>query len=138
MTLTREEMFQRNLALTKKRLLHVLRNPSALQPIFPGAHVINLPQDDPELLGANLALAMELARRGDGRPIVMIPEVTEGERWREFREFIVGKRIVDVIPDEDGTYLDLIFEDETQVKLRALAWTNEEGEEQPFIDWILT
>jgi len=138
MTLTREEMFKRNLALTKKRLLRALENPRVLQPIVPGAHVINLPQNDPELLRANLAMAMELAKRGDGRPIVMIPEVTERERWQEFREFIVGKRIVDVIPNEGGTCLDLIFEDETHVQLRALAWTNEEGEEQSFIDWILT
>ncbi|MFQ6057878.1 MAG: DUF5647 family protein [Anaerolineae bacterium] len=79
MTLTREEMFERNLALAKKRLLHMIENPEEIEAIPAGAHVINLPKDDPELLEANLALAIELARNGDGRPIVLIPEVDEGD-----------------------------------------------------------
>jgi len=77
MTLTREDMFERNLALARKRLLQMIENPREMDFIPTGARVINLPKDDPELLGANLRLVMELAKDGDERPIVLIPEVGE-------------------------------------------------------------
>ncbi|HID87693.1 MAG TPA: hypothetical protein EYP55_10010 [Anaerolineae bacterium] len=77
MTLTREEMFERNLALARKRLLQMIENPGKMEVIPQGARVVNLPRDDPELLEANLQLVMELAKDGDERPIMLIPEVGE-------------------------------------------------------------
>ncbi len=77
MTLTREKMFERNLALARKRLLQMIENPGKMDVIPEGVRVVNLPRDDPELLEANLRLVMELARDGDERPIVLVPEVGE-------------------------------------------------------------
>ena len=68
MTLSREEMFERNLELTKRRLLKEIEAPEAFEWIPQNARVINLPKDAPELMKANLELAMELVREKDERP----------------------------------------------------------------------
>jgi len=77
MTLTREDMFERNLALARTRLLQMIENPGEMDFIPTGAYVVNLPRNDAELLEANLRLVLELARNGDERPIVLMPGTSE-------------------------------------------------------------
>lgn len=74
MNMTRSEMFRSNLALTKQHLLQVLSNPTDYDWIPEGAHVIVLPIGKPRLFAENMRFAQELARKGDGQPIILLPE----------------------------------------------------------------
>lgn len=77
MTLSRSELFHRNMNLTKQHLLDVLAQPQRFDWIPDGAHVIGLPQNDRELFEANMKLAHRLALKKDGQPIILIPEVVK-------------------------------------------------------------
>jgi len=48
MTLSRENMFEHNLELTKQRLLKEIEAPEAFEWIPQNARVINLPKDSPD------------------------------------------------------------------------------------------
>ena len=74
MTLTRAELFHGNMALTKQHLLEVLAHPARFDWIPDGAHVIGLPQNDRKLFEANMKLAHRFALKGDGQPIILLPE----------------------------------------------------------------
>jgi hypothetical protein len=83
MTLTYEEMAERNLKLIEKRLLYTANHLGEIEAPLDRAQVIELPRNDPELLEANLEMATDIARRmiagkEEMRPIVLMPEV-EGE-----------------------------------------------------------
>jgi len=75
--MTRQEIVNRNIELVKKRILHVFEHPEDAPPH--GAHVIELPRDDPELLEANLTLAIRLAHKialgEETGAVVMLSEV---------------------------------------------------------------
>lgn len=62
MTLTKEQLMERNLDLAEEHLLHVLRHPEVLEHIPDEAHVVLLPTNDPDVFDANLQMAIELAR----------------------------------------------------------------------------
>jgi hypothetical protein len=83
MTLTYEEMAERNLKLIEKRLLYTAHRLGEIEAPLDEAQIIELPRNDPELLEANLEMATDIARRmmagkEEMRPIVLMPEV-EGE-----------------------------------------------------------
>jgi hypothetical protein len=83
MTLTYEEMAERNLKLIEKRLLYTANHLGEIEAPLDRAQIIELPRNDPELLEANLEMATDIARRmmaseEEIRPIVLMPEV-EGE-----------------------------------------------------------
>jgi hypothetical protein len=83
MTLTYEEMAERNLKLIEKRLLYTAHHLGEIEAPLDRAQVIELPRNDPELLKANLEMAIDIAQRmmagkEEMRPIVLMPEV-EGE-----------------------------------------------------------
>lgn len=75
MSMSRAEMFRSNLALAKQHLLHVLQDPAEYAWIPEGAHVIVLPVGKPRLFAENMRFAQELARKGDGKPIILLPEL---------------------------------------------------------------
>lgn len=80
MTLTYEEMAERNLKLIEKRLLYTANHLGEIEAPLDGAQIIELPRNDPELLEANLEMATDIARRmmagkEEMRPIVLMPEV---------------------------------------------------------------
>jgi len=133
MTLSREEMFERNMELTTQRLLKEIEAPEVFQWIPQNARVINLPKDDPELLDANLALAMKLAREKDERPIVLIPEPGFQIPWQELTPVVSGKRIVDIESTWRGLGFDLVFDDGSRLMLFATKRPDEKGSEQPVI-----
>lgn len=60
------------------------------------------------------------------------------ENWQELLVFVAGKRIVGIAPSDDDADFDLIFDDGTRLELYALTKPSEEGEEQPFIGWVLS
>lgn len=60
------------------------------------------------------------------------------EHWQELLAFVADKRIVGIAPSDDDADFDLIFEDGTRLELYALIKPDEEGEEQPFIGWVLS
>ncbi len=76
MTLTKEQMMERNLELAEGHLLQVLEHPEILDHIPDGAHVILLPTDDPELFEANLEMANQLAREmrhdASNGPVILV------------------------------------------------------------------
>ncbi len=76
MTLTKEQMMERNLDLAEEHLLHVLEHPEILEQIPDNAHVILLPGDDPELFESNLHVANQLAREmsydGPNGPVILV------------------------------------------------------------------
>jgi hypothetical protein len=85
MTLTYEEMAERNLKLIEKRLLYTADHLGEIEALPDGAQIIELPRNDPELLEANLKMATDIARRmmagkEERRPIVLMPEVEESPR----------------------------------------------------------
>lgn len=80
MTLTYEEMAERNLKLIEKRLLYTANHLGEIEAPLDRAQIIELPRNDPELLEANLEMATDIARRmmagkEERRPIVLMPEV---------------------------------------------------------------
>jgi len=80
MALTYQEMSERNLKLIEKRLLYTANHLGEIQAPLDGAQIIELPRNDPELLEANLEMAMDIAQRmmagkEEKRPIVLMPEV---------------------------------------------------------------
>jgi hypothetical protein len=82
MTLTYEEMAERNLKLIEKRLLYIANRLGEIEAPLDRAQIIELPRNDPELLEANLEMAIDIARRmmagkEEMRPIVLMPEVEE-------------------------------------------------------------
>lgn len=83
MTLTRAELFHGNMSLTKQHLLDVLTHPDRFDWIPNGAHVIGLPQNDRKLFEANMKLAHRLALKGDGQPIILLPEVIRRRTARQ-------------------------------------------------------
>jgi hypothetical protein len=52
--------------------------------------------------------------------------------------FVAGKRIVGIAPSDDDADFDSIFADGTRLELYALTKPGEEGEERPFIGWVLS
>lgn len=79
MMLGETEMVTRNLALTRRWLDTVLENPESIEQLPDGAYIFFLPQDDPDLLSANLQLAVEVARDmvengAEKHPIVLLPQ----------------------------------------------------------------
>jgi hypothetical protein len=79
MMLNENEMVTRNLELTRHWLNSVLEHPEMLEQLPDQAYIFDLPQDDPDLLSANLQLAVKLARdmvqNGvEKRPIVLLPQ----------------------------------------------------------------
>ena len=133
MTLSREEMFERNLELTKQRLLKEVEDPEAFEWIPQDARVINLPKDTPELLRVNLELAIELAREKDNRSIVLIPEPGFEIPWQELVPLVSGRRIVDLESSRGGLGFDLVFDDGSRLMLFAIRRPDEKGGEQPVI-----
>jgi hypothetical protein len=133
MTLSQEEMFERNLELTKQRLLREIEAPEAFEWIPHNARVINLPKDAPELLKANLELATKLAREKDERPIVLIPEPGFEIPWQELVPVVSGRRIVDLQSTRRGLGFDLVFDDGSRLMLFATKRPDEKGGEQPVI-----
>lgn len=80
MTLTYEEMAERNLKLIEKQLLYTANHLGEIEAPLDRAQIIELPRNDPELLEANLEMATDIARRmmagkEERRPIVLMPEV---------------------------------------------------------------
>ena len=74
----REEQFRRNHDLFEMFMLEVLNNPELTEHIPDGASVIFLPENDPELLAANLELAHAKQREGEQVTFVrvkLVPEV---------------------------------------------------------------
>ncbi|MDI6793170.1 MAG: hypothetical protein QME81_09930 [bacterium] len=55
--MTEEKLFQKNVILGGEFTKYVLDHPEILDEIPRGAHVFILPQDDPELLEANIRMA---------------------------------------------------------------------------------
>lgn len=133
MTLSREEMFERNLELTMQRLLREIEAPEDFEWIPHNARVINLPKDAPELLEANLELAMELAREKDERPIVLIPEPGFEIPWQQLVPLVSGRRIVDIESTRGGIGFALIFDDGSRLMLFATKRPDENGSQQPVI-----
>ena len=133
MTLSREEMFERNLELAKQRLLKEVEDPEAFEWIPQDARVINLPKDTPELLRVNLELAIELAREKDNRSIVLIPEPGFEIPWQELVPLVSGRRIVDLESSRGGLGCDLVFDDGSRLMLFAIRRPDEKGGEQPVI-----
>jgi hypothetical protein len=133
MTLSREEMFERNLELTKQRLLKEIEAPEVFEWIPQNARVINLPKDAPELLQANLELALQLAGEQDERPIVLIPEPGFEMPWQALVPVVAGKRIVDLESTQSGIGFDLVFDDGSRLMLFATRRPDEKGSEQPVI-----
>ncbi len=133
MTLSQEEMFERNLELTKQRLLKEIEAPEAFEWIPQNARVINLPRDEPELLKANLELATKLARGRDERPIVLIPEPGFEIPWQELVPVVSGRRIIDIESTRGGLGFDLVFDDGSRLMLFATKRSDEKGSEQPVI-----
>jgi hypothetical protein len=133
MILSREEMFERNLELTKQRLLKEIEAPETFEWIPQNARVINLPKDAPDLLKANLELAMKLAGEKDHRPIVLIPEPGFDIPWQELVPIVSGKQVVGIESTRGGVGFDLIFDDGTRLMLFATQRTDEKGREQPVI-----
>ncbi|MBI5651045.1 MAG: hypothetical protein HZC40_11475 [Chloroflexi bacterium] len=85
MTQTRAEMFHKNLGLTRQHLLDVLAHPERFDWIPDNAYVIGLPKNDRALFEANMKLAHRLALKGDGRPIILIPEMAHRVVARKLR-----------------------------------------------------
>ena len=74
----REEQFRRNHTLFEIFMLEALHNPGLTEQLTGDTHVVFLPENDPELTEANLALAREKAMQGV--PVVfvrvrLVPEV---------------------------------------------------------------
>ncbi len=123
-------MFEHNLELTKQRLLKEVEAPETFEWIPQNARVINLPGEAPELLRANLDLAVKLAHEQDERPIVLIPEPGFEIPWSELVPLVSGKRIVDIGSIRGGVGLDLTFDDGSRLMLVATRQPNQKGNEQ--------
>ena len=68
MNLTKEEykrLFKKNIDLTHTHLLNVLKDPSILEQIPEGAHVILIPLDDEWQIKKNMELAEENVKKGE-------------------------------------------------------------------------
>ena len=61
--MNREEQGPQNLELAESFLQHLVEHPAELESLPNGANVVLLPDDDPELVQANLKLAAELTTR---------------------------------------------------------------------------
>ncbi len=133
MSISREEMFNRNLELTKKRLLRELETPLDFEWIPQDAQIINLPREDPQLLRANLQLAMKLAEEPEGPPVVLVPEAGYEVPWQELLPAISGKRVVDIESTQGGAGLDLVFDDGSRLMLFAAKRIDEETGTQSII-----
>ncbi len=81
----RADLFHKNIGLTKQHLLDVLAHPDRYDWIPNGAYVIGLPKNDRELFEANMKLAHRLALKGEGRPIILLPEATKRVSARKVR-----------------------------------------------------
>ena len=66
MSLTKEQVMERNLTLAETHLLGILEHPQLLNSIPDSAHIIFLPADDRDLLAANLDAANRLAHKLGG------------------------------------------------------------------------
>lgn len=130
MSLSRKEMFEHNLDLTKQRLLDEIENPEAFEWIPQHARIINLPNDSPELLRVNLELALKLVREQKEYPVVLIPEPGFEIPWQELLPLVTDKRIIGIEPIRNGVGLDLIFDDGSQLMLVATRQFDREGNEQ--------
>jgi len=116
-----------------QRLLREIEAPEAFEWIPQNARIINLPKDAPELLKANLELAVALARQKDERPIVLIPEPGFEIPWRELVPIVSGKRVVDIESTQGGLGFDLVFDDGSRLMLFATERSDERGSPQPVI-----
>jgi len=73
----RDEQFRRNNELFRIFMHQVLDSPKFAQLIPDGAEIIFLPEHDPELKAANLALAQTLSAEGKKVTFVKVSLVTE-------------------------------------------------------------
>lgn len=88
MSVTVEEMAEKNLELTKRFILRMLEHPEELESLPDRCTIIDLPLDDPDLFEANLRLAGEIVRNGekerkDGeppKPVVLLPIYTREDK----------------------------------------------------------
>jgi len=93
--MNRAELFHGNIALTKQHLLDVLAHPDRFDWIPDGAYVIGLPQNNRGLFEANMKLAHRLASKNDGRPIILLPEVSKRTATRPARAWARRTRAAD-------------------------------------------
>jgi len=89
MTLTRAELFHGNMTLAKQHFLDVLSHPDRFDWIPDGAYVIGLPQNDRNLFEANMKLAHRMALKGDGQPIILLPQVAKRKSLRRTRAKVI-------------------------------------------------
>lgn len=119
MTISREEVFERNLELTKQRLLKEIESPYLFEWIPQDARIINLPDNDPEHLRANLQVALALAQEEDGGPIVLMPQPGFEVPWSDLMPLLSGKRIVRLESTRVGGGFNLVFDDGSRLMLFA-------------------
>lgn len=81
----RADLFHKNIGLTRQHLVDVLAHPDRYDWIPDGAYVIGLPKNDRDLFEANMKLAHRLALKGEGRPIILLPEVAKHMPVRKVR-----------------------------------------------------
>lgn len=63
--MTQQELFQKNVILGGEFTKYVLDHPEILDRVPKGSHVFILPQNDPELLAANLEMADKAVAGGE-------------------------------------------------------------------------
>jgi hypothetical protein len=131
MMLSREEMFERNLELTKQRLLKEIETPEAFDWIPQDARIITLPKDAPELVAANLELAVKLVGERDDRPIVLILEPGSDIPWQVFGALVAGKRIVTIESIQGGIGGEVVFDDGSRFMVFATQQPDVRGKEHP-------
>nr|MBI3612201.1 hypothetical protein [Nitrospirota bacterium] len=68
--MTDQEMFSKNLALSREFDLYMLEHPEVAERIPEQALIVLLPEDDPDLCAKNLEIAK--ARREPGQPLVSV------------------------------------------------------------------
>ena len=71
----KEELLQKNVILGGEFTKYVLEHPELLETIPKGAHVFVLPENDPELLRANLELARKKTEEGEVVVYVRVKEL---------------------------------------------------------------
>ena len=133
MTLSQEEIFEQNLKLTQQRLLKEVENPEYFDWLPQNTRIINLPGDTPDLLKANLDLAIKLIQEQKEAPVVLIPEPGFEIPWSELIPLIVGKRIMQVKSIQGGSGVDLIFDDGSQLMFIATRYPDLRGTEKTVI-----
>lgn len=133
MTLSQKEIFEQNLKLTQQRLLKEIESPENFEWVPQNARIINLPKDTPDLLKANLDLAIKLIQEQKESPVVLIPEPGFEIPWSELVPLVAGKRITHIESIQDGGGVDLIFDDGSQLMFIATRHPDVKGNERMVI-----